>query len=118
MYERRNQPPISRSAFRLRLLRHMGIVLAVLIGSMGIGMAGYGWLEELGPADAFLHSASVLGGLGLVEVPASVAGKLFASFYALYSGLVFVIAFGIIVTPIIHRILHKFHWESDHAGHE
>ncbi|WP_309083143.1 hypothetical protein [Chelativorans sp.] len=116
MYERASQKPISRTAFLGRMARHFSAVLAALLGSIGIGMAGYMALEGLDPLNAFLHSASILGGLGLVEVPRSTAGKLFASFYALYAGLFFFAAFGIIIAPVLHRIVHKFHWESDQSG--
>lgn len=112
MYERYSQPPLSRRAFFRRVATHFGIVLIVILGSLGFGVAGYIYWGGLSPADAFLHSASLLGGLGLVEVPSSASGKLFAGIYALYSGLVFLGAAGIVFAPWIHRLLHKFHWDG------
>jgi hypothetical protein len=76
-------------------------------------MVGYAYFEGLGWQDAFLNASMLLGGMGPVETPQTPGGKLFAGAYALYAGLVFVIAVGIIGAPFIHRLLHKFHWDDD-----
>lgn len=78
-------------------------------------MAGYEHFEKLGWRDAFLNAAMLLGGEGPVEAPVSPGGKLFAGLYALYSGLVFVVAVGVVLTPVLHRMLHQFHWEDEDA---
>lgn len=113
MYERHSQPPISRRAFLGRLAAHFGVVFVLFLGSLGVGVAGFALLEGMAWADAFLHASALLGGLGFVEAPGSVGGKLFAALYSLYAGLVFLAAFGIVLAPVVHRILHKFHWEAD-----
>lgn len=113
MYEHRFQPPLSRRAFFRRLAAHLGVVASILTGSLGMGMVGYMIIEGLSPPDAFLHSASLLGGMGLAEIPGSAGGKLFAGLYALYAGLVFLAIFGIMLAPVAHRLLHKFHWEDE-----
>jgi hypothetical protein len=63
--------------------------------------------------DAFLNASMLLGGMGPVDAPRTSAGKLFAGIYALYAGLVFLVIVGIILAPIVHRILHRFHWQED-----
>jgi hypothetical protein len=78
-------------------------------------MAGYAHYEGLAWRDAFLNAAMLLGGMGPVEVPRTEGGKLFAGLYALYAGLVFLVAVGIVLAPLVHRLLHKFHWDADGA---
>ena len=96
--------------FLLRLAGHIGIACAVLLVSLGAGMWGYAHFEHLGWRDAFLNAAMLLGGMGPVETPATPGGKVFA--YALYAGLVFIGAAGIVGAPVFHRLMHQFHWES------
>jgi hypothetical protein len=76
-------------------------------------MAGYEWYEQLSWRDAFLNAAMLLGGMGPVNAPATPGGKLFAGLYALYAGLVFLIVAGLLLAPVVHRILHRFHWEEN-----
>jgi len=76
-------------------------------------MAGYEYFEHLAWRDAFINSAMLLGGMGPVNAPQSDGGKMFAGLYALYAGLVFLIVLAIIFTPVIHRVLHTFHWEEN-----
>lgn len=75
-------------------------------------MAGYMEFENLSALDAFLNASMLLGGMGPVMVPVTTAGKLFAGSYALYSGLVFIVTTALVLTPIVHRVLHKFHWDT------
>ena len=112
MYERHHQKPISRHHFVRRLIFHFLGAVALIIISLFIGMFGYHCYEDLSWLDAFLNSAMLLGGMGPVESPQTDGGKLFAGFYALYAGLVFLIAAGLIVAPALHRMLHLFHWED------
>ncbi len=79
-------------------------------------MAGYMHYENLPWRDAFLNTAMLLGGMGPVDAPKTDGGKLFAGFYALYAGLVFIIGASVILAPVLHRILHKFHWEASKSG--
>lgn len=111
MYEHRSHPPLSRLRFLLRFLQHVAAALALLLLSLGAGMLGYARFEQLPWLDAFLNAAMLMGGMGPVDAPKTDAGKLFAGVYALYAGLVFLIAVGVMLTPIVHRLLHRFHWD-------
>ncbi len=112
MYEHRGQRPLSLRTFQLRLAKHVAVASLVVAASLAGGMAGYAYFETLSWPDAFLHAATVLGGLGLIASPATAGGKLFAGLYALYAGLVFVAVTGIVLAPVAHRVLHRFHWDD------
>lgn len=115
VYEARHQPPLTRARFARRLLGHIVIVAGLIGLSLAIGMAGYSVFESLSWTDAFLNAAMLLGGMGPVNMPLTEAGKLFAGCYALYAGIVFIIAAALLVSPVLHRVLHRFHWdESSH----
>ena len=116
MYEARHQKPIPRRHFVRRLIMHLIGSLALIVVSLFLGMLGYHYYEELPWRDAFLNAAMLLGGMGPVESPRTDGGKLFAGLYALYAGLVFLIAAGLIVAPALHRMLHLFHWEDRRNG--
>jgi hypothetical protein len=85
-----------------------GAILLILI-ALFVGVAGYHWLAGLGWVDALLNASMILGGMGPVNVLTNAGAKIFASLYALFSGLVFIAVMGLVFTPIAHRILHKFH---------
>ena len=85
----------------------------LVAGSLIMGMAGYEYFESLEWRDAFLNAAMLLGGMGPVEAPHSRGGKVFAGLYALYAGLVFLIVAAILLAPVVHRLLHRFHWDGD-----
>ena len=87
--------------------------MALLMFSLGIGMTGYHFLESLSWLDSLLNASMILGGMGPVNPLQTAAGKIFASFYALYSGVVLLAAVGILVAPIFHRFLHRFHLAED-----
>ena len=114
MYEHHTEPPVSRRRFAARLLRHAAYGLALMLASLGAGTAGFHALAGQAPIDALLNAAMLLGGMGPVIDFGGVgaAGKLFAASYALYAGLVFLIVAGLLVTPVLHRLLHRFHWET------
>lgn len=112
MYERRRQPLLSRQAYRRRIAKHLAVAWVVAAGSLAAGMAGYVWFERLSWLDAFLNAAMLLGGMGPLHSPATAGGKLFAGLYALYAGMVFLVVAAIIVAPVVHRVLHRFHWED------
>jgi len=112
MYEQRRSAPLSRTAFAWRLVRHAAIAASLLLVSLGAGMAGYAYYENLGPRDAFLNAAMLLGGMGPVNAPVTPGGKVFAGLYALYAGLVFLVITGLLLAPVLHRVLHRFHWEA------
>lgn len=111
MYEPRKHPPLSPALFLRRLALHFLLVLGLLAVSLWLGMAGYIYCEHLPWRDAFLNTAMLLGGMGPVDPPKTDGGKLFAGFFALYAGLVFIIGAGVMLAPVLHRALHKFHWE-------
>jgi hypothetical protein len=112
MYEHRKQPLLPWPIFLRRLAQHGGIALAIMLGSLLIGILGYHLLEDLDWVDALLNAAMLLGGMGPINSPHTIAGKLFASFYALYCGLVGIVIIGILITPVMHRVLHRFHLEG------
>jgi hypothetical protein len=111
-FEHRAQPVISSRRFIIRLA-HSGIIsLAVIAVSLFIGMAGYRMLEGLSWIDAFLNASMLLGGMGPVNAPVTFGGKLFAGLYALYCGLAVILVAGVMLAPVAHRILHRFHMEG------
>ena len=114
-YERRGQRLLEPGRFYRRLLAHFVLLLALVAVSLLLGMIGYAHYEGWSWTDAFLNASMLLAGMGPVKAPATESGKLFAGSYALYSGLVFLIAVGIVVAPVFHRILHRFHWDQDDA---
>ena len=113
MYEGRGARPLSTRKFVGRVLAHFLFVLLALAISLAGGMAGYEYFEGLAWRDAFLNSAMLLGGMGPVNAPVTNGGKLFAGMYALYAGLLFLIILAIMVAPVVHRIMHRFHWEEE-----
>jgi hypothetical protein len=113
MYEHRHKPLLSRGAFLRRLGRHTSVSFGIIAGSLAVGISGYHFLEHLSWIDALLNAAMILGGMGPVSELRTTAGKLFASFYALYSGLIVLVAAGVIFAPLFHRFLHRFHTEVD-----
>jgi hypothetical protein len=115
MYESRADAPLTRKRFIGRMLRHGAAAGLLVVISLGIGMVGYQYFEKLPWRDAFLNSAMLLGGMGPVDAPRSDGGKLFAGLYALYCGLVFLVTVGVMLAPVLHRTLHKFHWKRDSA---
>ena len=110
MYESKQQPPLPRASFAKRLAMHLALAISLLLSSLAIGMLGYSYFEHLPWLDAFLNAAMLLGGMGPVDAPKSADGKLFAGLYALYAGLVFIVTAALVFTPILHRLLHRFHW--------
>lgn len=108
-YERRRQPMASRRAFAGRLAFAIGLWLAMAAAGLFVGMAGYMVFEGMGAVDAFANAAMILSGMGPLSPLQSVAGKLFAGFYAILSGLIIVVATGFVLAPIFHRVLHHFH---------
>ncbi|MEO8133224.1 MAG: hypothetical protein ABI831_04520 [Betaproteobacteria bacterium] len=113
MYEHRSRPLLSRRDFYKRLGKSAAAGSALIIGSLAMGMLGYHFLEDLQWIDAFVNAAMILSGMGPLANPATFAGKLFAGCYALYSGLVLLIAVGVFIAPVFHRFLHRFHLEQE-----
>jgi hypothetical protein len=118
MYEKVNAPLIPRRQYRSRVLRSFTIGAALIVGSLFIGMAGFLiFFPKMNWADAFVNTAMLLSGMGPLAQPETTAAKLFAGVYALYSGLMLLIAAGVVFAPVIHRFLHKMHAdEPDERG--
>lgn len=113
MYEKHHENLAAKPLFILRLMRHIVIGLCAIIAALFIGMLGYHVFEHMSWVDAFSNAAMILSGMGPFGPLTTNAGKIFAGFYALFSGLAFIIILGVIYAPIIHRFLHKFHLDKE-----
>lgn len=109
MFENRRDPILPARIFIRRLLVCLGLALAIIAVALSIGVAGYHFIAGLPWIDALLNASMILTGMGPVDVLRSNAAKVFASFYALFSGVVFISLMGLLLSPIAHRVLHKFH---------
>lgn len=108
-FEHFSEPVLPRRQFLLRLGRHGGVAMLFLAFSMFLGIVGYHVVARLAWIDAFLNASMILTGMGPVSPMADAASKLFAGLYALYSGIAFLTAMGVLFAPILHRVLHRFH---------
>lgn len=113
MFEHHRQPLLSRRAFLQRQLRYTAFSFGVVLFSLALGVLGYHYFEGLDWIDALENSSMLLGGMGPVTELHRTAGKLFASCYALYAGIVFLISVGIFAAPVVHRVMHHFHLQTD-----
>lgn len=109
MFEHHKKPLLSKREFAKRQLKYTGFSLIVLVFSIGIGEVGYHFYGGLSWIDSFLNAAMILTGMGPVDHLDTVDGKLFAAFYALFSGISFLTFVGVLFAPIYHRFLHKLH---------
>jgi len=112
MYEHKTHRPLSRREFARRVGAHAILALAILSFGLGIGVIGYHYLAHLDWIDALLNASMILGGMGPVNPLETPVAKLFASFYALFSGLVFIGVASVLLAPFAHRILHRFHLDE------
>src|SRR6266850_1495225 len=106
MYERRGDKLLPPREFAIRVLRHGGVVILVAGGALAIGVIGYHTLVGLPWIDALLNASMILGGMGPVDPVHTTAGKLFASLYALFSGLALLTGASVLLAPIVHRLMH------------
>ena len=113
MYEHRTKPLLPAKKFYARIIVHSLGALALVIVSLLIGILGYYYTENLSWIDSLLNASMILGGMGPVNEIHSETGKIFASFYALFSGIIFLVIVGLLFVPLYHRFLHKFHIETD-----
>ena len=114
MYESRHSPLATRQRFALRVVRHFGFGMTVVVASLVIGILGYRYFEGMPWIDAYLNAAMLLGGMGPVAPELhTIGGKLFAGLYALSAGMIVLVTAGIVLAPIFHRFLHRFHLEED-----
>ena len=114
-FERMGEPMASPELFRRRLITSGGVAAGLITISLLLGIAGYHWLVGIPDwVDCLLSASMILGGMGPVGAPpVTVIGKLFASFYAIYSGVMLLASVGVLLTPGLHRILHRFHLGTD-----
>ena len=111
-YERRHEPLLSAWAFAARVAWHASFGFSLIALSLAIGVIGYHAIAGLRWVDAIENAAMILTGMGPVSPMRTDGAKLFASAYALFSGVVFVTSIGVVVTPVLHRLLHHFHLEE------
>ena len=112
MFEHRHEPLLPRRDYYHRLARHGLIALGLLAAGLFVGMAGYHFIEGLSWLDAFANAAMILSGMGPLDPIKTAAGRLFAGIYAIFSGVAFLTTVGVLVAPVMHRALHRFHLES------
>lgn len=112
MFEHHHEPLLPRRDFLKRVVKYALISLGLILGSLVIGMVGYYALEGFSWVDAFLNASMLMGGMGPVGALHTDAGKVFAGIFAMYCGLVELVAVGIFAAPIFHRFLHHFHMEK------
>ncbi len=112
MFEHRREPLVPRAVFLSRLAASLSMAAGILAVSLGIGMVGYHALEHLSWLDSFLNASMLLSGMGPVATIKTSGGKLFAGIYALFSGVAFLTSIAVVLAPIFHRFLHKFHLEK------
>jgi hypothetical protein len=111
-FEHRRQPVISRRRFLARMFIAVGLWMILAIVGLAIGIAGYAGFEGMSFVDAYVNAAMILSGMGPLGELKTVSGKVFAGSYAIFSGLIIVIATGFVLAPIFHRVLHRFHVET------
>lgn len=112
MYEHRTTRLLSRRRFIRRMVGHILAACGLIAGALFAGMVGYHCLAGQSWIDAFLNAAMILGGMGPVDPLNSEPAKLFAGCYALFSGVFFLVCVGVVIAPLLHRLLHYLHLES------
>jgi hypothetical protein len=115
IFEPKHAPLLSRTQFYLRLARTAAIAAGVVLASLFLGAIGFHSTENLSWLDSTLNASMLLSGMGPLDHPQSTPGKLFATFYALFSGVVFLTVAALLFAPIFHRLIHRFHLELDEA---
>ena len=113
MFEHHTQQLATQAEFAQRMLRYSLVTAGIILFSLVIGMIGYHYLESLSWIDSLLNASMILGGMGPVNALQTNAGKFFASFYALYSGIILLASVGVLAAPVFHRFMHRFHLELE-----
>jgi len=106
-------PLPSRAVFYRRLSRNALAGLGLIVSSLAIGCVGYHVIAGLPWIDSLLNASMILTGMGPVDAMTGTGAKLFASFYAIFSGVAFLTIMGVVLAPVAHRFLHRFHVELD-----
>ncbi len=117
-YEHKSKPLLSKKKFFKRLINNILFALVILFFSLFMGVGGYMYFGKLSFIDALLNASMILGGMGPVDILQSDSAKYFASFYALYSGITLITSVGIIISPMVHRMMHRLHLETDNDEDE
>jgi hypothetical protein len=118
MFEKHHEQLLPAHEFRYRMLRFAALAFGITLLWWGIGILGYHFLDGLDWIDAILNAAMILGGMGPVDALTNSAAKIFASIYAITSGIVFIAATGLLFSPVIHRIYHHFHLDAEEVKDE
>lgn len=113
MYESHDQPLASRQYFLRRFLLHLLGAICLVVSALIIGVLGYHYCAQFSWIDSLLNASMILAGMGPVDILPNDGAKIFASFYAIFSGVVFLGAVGVLFAPLFHRFLHRFHLELD-----
>lgn len=113
MFESRKQKLLPFPKFIRRLIFTLAFAAAILAIAIAFGMLGYHFIAGFDWLDAFLEASMILTGMGPVGQLKSSGAKIFASFYALFSGVIFLTCIAVTLAPVLHRILHKFHIDED-----
>ena len=111
MYEHRTDRLLTRVEFARRVIGHFGYSILAIAIALGVGVVGYHILAGLGWIDSLLNASMILGGMGPVDTLKTSGAKVFASIYALFSGLVFIGVLGLLLAPFIHRVMHRLHMD-------
>jgi hypothetical protein len=115
-FEHRSERPLPTNEFVGRLARFSLGAVVLIAFALGVGILGYHGLVNLSWSDSFLNASMILSGMGPVSEIDTVSGKIFAGMYALFSGLIFIAAVSLVIAPLFHRLLHRFHFEGDQSG--
>jgi hypothetical protein len=113
MYERQGDEVAPRHIFIKRIIASLGVTVGLIVIALALGIVGYHYVAGLGFIDSLLEASMILGGMGPVKELHSDGAKIFASIYALFSGLFLIVLMGIMLGPVAHRVLHKFHVDED-----
>jgi hypothetical protein len=115
MYERKGDKLLPWPRFARRMALSFGLTMAIVSVSLAAGVLGYHVVAGLSWIDSLLNASMILTGMGPVDPMKDTASKLFASAYALFSGVVFLSAVAIVLSPVLHRVVHAFHIDEDKA---
>jgi hypothetical protein len=110
-FEHRHETLLPFPLFIRRVVRWTALAFGVVAVSLAVGVCGYHYIDGMSWVDSLLNASMILGGMGPVDPLRTTAGKVFASVYALYSGLALIAVVGLLLTPILHRVIHEFHME-------
>jgi len=117
-YEHKDKPLIPKKKYYRRLLNNTLLAFTIILGSLGIGVSGYMTFAHFSFVDALLNASMLLGGMGPVDTLTNDASKYFASVYSLFCGITFLTTVAVLLAPVLHRIMHRFHIETEEEEEE